>query len=300
MSQSDIFAEIMPVPQSVDIPIGIPIGQQPMPAVYRQELEALQREVESQRITAKFYADQVSEQTKQIRTLQLALQGKDIALSSAQTVIEALEGKVKQAKKESVIGSMDDQTVRNSLQQARDTNTALHRRVQQAESKAEKRVNKARRERDQMYKRERSAWNFVDKHAQEVADLKAQLDDQNRCLHELLCSAWSILYPDNPEGYEYRTQPIVHLRVEIEKLRDENAKLKDADKTAFATRTIHRLYTALHTLVHRFTINGLDVTEESRRIILQFGEATNKAVLDAKACLDEIEQVSFLIEDIKR
>jgi hypothetical protein len=49
---------------------------------------------------------------------------------------------------------------------------------------------------------------------------QAQSEDYGRTINEINTALWGILYPENPESWEYVTQPLVHIRTEINQLRE--------------------------------------------------------------------------------
>ena len=51
--------------------------------------------------------------------------------------------------------------------------------------------------------------------------LRQENEDHIRSINEMCNGLWELLYPDNPNGWQYRTQPLVHIRVELEELRDQ-------------------------------------------------------------------------------
>jgi len=59
---------------------------------------------------------------------------------------------------------------------------------------------------------------------------KAELlhKDLEQSITEMCNDLWGLLYPDDPTGWEYRTQPIAHIRVELEQLRERTARLEAA------------------------------------------------------------------------
>ena len=55
----------------------------------------------------------------------------------------------------------------------------------------------------------------------EIVHLRQENEDHIRSINEMCNGLWELLYPDNPNGWQYRTQPLVHIRVELEELRDQ-------------------------------------------------------------------------------
>ena len=55
----------------------------------------------------------------------------------------------------------------------------------------------------------------------ENADFKLHVD-------QMCNDLWSLLYPDNPTGWQYLTQPLVHIRVEFDRLQAEVTRLRAA------------------------------------------------------------------------
>ena len=51
--------------------------------------------------------------------------------------------------------------------------------------------------------------------------LRQENEDRIRSINEMCNGLRELLYPDNPNGWQYRTQPLVHIRVELEELRDQ-------------------------------------------------------------------------------
>ena len=58
-------------------------------------------------------------------------------------------------------------------------------------------------------------------------DLQAESADFKQSIEQMCNDLWSLLYPNDPTGWEYRTQPLVHIRVELNQLQAENARLRD-------------------------------------------------------------------------
>src|SRR3990167_688601 len=59
----------------------------------------------------------------------------------------------------------------------------------------------------------------------ESLNLKVKYYEDN--INNINNSIWKLMYPDDPTGWEYLTQPIVHIKVEIESLRDQLAKAEE-------------------------------------------------------------------------
>ena len=55
----------------------------------------------------------------------------------------------------------------------------------------------------------------------ENVHLRQENEDHIQSINEMCNGLWELLYPDNPNGWQYRTQPLVHIRVELEELRDQ-------------------------------------------------------------------------------
>jgi hypothetical protein len=53
-----------------------------------------------------------------------------------------------------------------------------------------------------------------------------RLADYQQSTIDLCNNLWGLLYPNDPTGWEYMTQPLVHIRVELEQLRAERDRLK--------------------------------------------------------------------------
>ena len=62
----------------------------------------------------------------------------------------------------------------------------------------------------------------------DLVDEVVRLQTANEILHNGLNNAWAVLYPDNPDGWEYAGQVGNHIRVEVERLRVEVRRLEDA------------------------------------------------------------------------
>ena len=58
-------------------------------------------------------------------------------------------------------------------------------------------------------------------------NLRAESTDFKLHVAQMCCDLWALLY-DDPTGWQYLTQPLVHIRVEIDQLRAENAELLEA------------------------------------------------------------------------
>src|SRR3972149_111134 len=56
----------------------------------------------------------------------------------------------------------------------------------------------------------------------ESMNLKVKYYEDN--INNINNSIWELMYPDDPTDWEYLTQPIVHIKVEIESLRDQLAR----------------------------------------------------------------------------
>ena len=59
----------------------------------------------------------------------------------------------------------------------------------------------------------------------ESLNLKVKYYEDN--INNINNSIWKLMYPDDPTGWEYLTQPIVHIKVEIESLRDQLSKAEE-------------------------------------------------------------------------
>lgn len=66
----------------------------------------------------------------------------------------------------------------------------------------------------------------LNKTMDENAQTLTRSQDVERNLHDALSHAWSILYPDTPDSWEYPSQVGNHIRVEIERLRWEVERLR--------------------------------------------------------------------------
>jgi hypothetical protein len=63
-----------------------------------------------------------------------------------------------------------------------------------------------------------------------LAHIEAQRDDYRETIHSLNNALWALLYPEDPQSWEYVTQPLVHLRIELEKMRNRIAEMEDERK----------------------------------------------------------------------
>lgn len=82
--------------------------------------------------------------------------------------------------------------------------------------------------------------------AVELAEL--QRDDYKRTIGQINNGIWKIMYPDAPESWEYVTQPLVHIRVEVQQLKErlEKAVLEERERC----KQIHQEYIDKSNLLH--------------------------------------------------
>jgi hypothetical protein len=50
--------------------------------------------------------------------------------------------------------------------------------------------------------------------------------DLDRSVNEMCTNLWALVYPDDPNGWEYRNQPYVHVKAYIRRLKSEIESLK--------------------------------------------------------------------------
>lgn len=70
---------------------------------------------------------------------------------------------------------------------------------------------------------------------QAVEFAEAQRDDYARTIDKINNKLWGLLYPDAPESWEYVTQPLVHIGVELRQLNERISTAVTAEREAFLT-----------------------------------------------------------------
>lgn len=61
---------------------------------------------------------------------------------------------------------------------------------------------------------------------EKVDKLQAESADFELHVVQMCCDLWALLYPDDPTGWQYLTQPLVHIRVELDRLQAEVTRLR--------------------------------------------------------------------------